>query len=119
MPHEVKQVTVSSTARGLPEPRKEVTDACLRQGNVLAQIERDEGNQVKATAAAVRAYQLAWCDGPPYAYRWGSEKARKHLRELGAEEPVMPAFDETEFEAMPVVEIDPGDEFHVRERVEG
>jgi hypothetical protein len=39
------------------------------------------------------------------------EKARALLRELGAGEPLMPAFDESEFEPMPEVEIDPADEF--------
>jgi hypothetical protein len=87
--------------------------------NVLAQIERDERNEVKATEAAVKAYRLAWCDGPPFAYHWGLERARGHLRELGVEEPVMPAFDEGKFEPMPVVEIDPEDEFHVGKGVEG
>jgi tetratricopeptide (TPR) repeat protein len=84
-------------------------DAC----NVLAQIERDERNREKAVEAATRAYMLAWCDGPPFAYHWGLEKARKHLRELEAEEPLMPPFDASKYEPMPEVEIDPEDEFHV------
>jgi tetratricopeptide (TPR) repeat protein len=79
--------------------------------NVLAQVERDEGNEVKAVEAARRAYELAWCDGPPFAYHWGLEKARALLKELGAEEPVMPEFDESKFEPMPEVEIDPADVF--------
>jgi tetratricopeptide (TPR) repeat protein len=83
-------------------------DAC----NVLAQIERDEGNLAAAVEAATKAYRLAWCDGPPFAYHWGLEKARKHLQELGAEEPEMPPFDESKYEPMPEVEIDPEDEFH-------
>ncbi|HYP26250.1 MAG TPA: DUF4062 domain-containing protein [Blastocatellia bacterium] len=83
-------------------------DAC----NVLAQIERDAGNLPEAVEAATRAYKLAWCDGPPFAYHWGLEKARKHLRELGAPEPDMPPFDQSKFEPMPEVEIDPEDEFH-------
>jgi tetratricopeptide (TPR) repeat protein len=82
-------------------------DAC----NMLAQIERDAGNVEAAVEAAERAYRLAWCDGPPFAYHWGLEKARKHLRELGAEEPEMPPFDASKFEPMPDVEIDPEDEF--------
>ncbi|MET0626149.1 MAG: DUF4062 domain-containing protein [Pyrinomonadaceae bacterium] len=82
-------------------------DAC----NVLAEVERDEGNHAKAVEAATRAYKLAWCDGPPFAYHWGLEKARGLLKELGAGEPEMPAFDESKFEPMPVVEIDPADEF--------
>jgi tetratricopeptide (TPR) repeat protein len=85
------------------------SDAC----NVLAQIERDEGNQAKAVEAATRAYRLAWCDGPPFAYQWGLEKAQKHLRELDAPEPEMMPFDESKFEPMPEVEIDPEDEFHM------
>jgi hypothetical protein len=82
-------------------------DACC----VLAQIERDEGNREKAVEAAERAYRLAWCDGPPFAYHWGLERARGLLRELGAGEPEMPAFDESKYEPMPEVEIDPADEF--------
>ncbi|MBV9211068.1 MAG: DUF4062 domain-containing protein [Acidobacteria bacterium] len=83
--------------------------------NVLAQIERDAGNIEKAVEAARRAYQLAWCDGPPFAYHWGLEKARKQLEELGAVAPEMPPFDASRFEPMPEVEIDPLDEFHVGE----
>jgi tetratricopeptide (TPR) repeat protein len=84
--------------------------------NVLAQIERDEGNQAAAIAAATKAYRLAWCDGPPFAYHWGLVAARKHLQELGAPEPGMPPFDESKFEPMPEVEIDPSDEFHEKTR---
>jgi tetratricopeptide (TPR) repeat protein len=83
--------------------------------NVLAQIERDEGNTKAAIEAATKAYRLAWCDGPPFAYHWGLEKAKQQLKELGAPEPLMPAFDESKFEPMPEVEIDPHDEFHVDE----
>ncbi len=79
--------------------------------NVLAQIERDEGHQAQAVEAAERAYRLAWCDGPPFAYHRGLEKARQHLRELGANEPERPVFDASKFEPMPEVEIDPADEF--------
>lgn len=81
--------------------------------NVLAQIDREEGNTTAAIEAATKAYQLAWCDGPPFAYHWGLEKAKQHLKELGAPEPLMPPFDESKFEPMPEVEIDPDDEFHV------
>ena len=82
-------------------------DACC----VLAEVEREEGNREAAIEAATKAFRLAWCDGPPFAYPWGLEKARGLLRELGAGEPEMPAFDESKFEPMPEVEIDPADEF--------
>ncbi|HMG75517.1 MAG TPA: hypothetical protein VK582_18610 [Pyrinomonadaceae bacterium] len=81
--------------------------------NVLAQIERDRGNTEAAIEAATKAYRLAWCNGPPFAYHWGLEKAKQHLKELGAPVPEMPPFDESKFEPMPEVEIDPDDEFHV------
>jgi tetratricopeptide (TPR) repeat protein len=81
--------------------------------NVLAQIERDEGNAKAAIAAATKAYTLAWCDGPPYAYHYGLTNARKHLEELGAPEPQLPPFDESKFEPMPDVDLNPKDEFWV------
>lgn len=81
--------------------------------NLLTQIERDEGNTQAAIDAATKAYRLAWCDGPPFAYHWGLEKAKQHLKELGAPQPEMPPFDESKFEPMPEVEINPRDEFHV------
>ncbi|HEV2864227.1 MAG TPA: DUF4062 domain-containing protein [Pyrinomonadaceae bacterium] len=90
-------------------------DACC----VLAEVERDEGNLGKAVEGAGKAYRLAWCDGPPFAYHWGLEKARKLLAELGAGEPVMAAFDESRFEAMPEVEIDLADEFGAGSSSEG
>jgi len=44
-----------------------------------------------------------------------SAAARKHLRELDAPEPSLPPFDESKYEPMPEVEINPDDEFHVDE----
>ena len=52
--------------------------------NVLAQIERDAANHEAATKAAKEAYRLAWCDGPPFAYHWGLQKAKAHLAALGS-----------------------------------
>lgn len=78
---------------------------------VLAEVERGEGKIEKAIEAARKAYELAWCDGPPFAYHWGLERARALLKEFGAGEPVLEPFDETKFEPMPEVEIDPADEF--------
>lgn len=79
--------------------------------NVLAQIERDAGNREAAIKAATEAYTKAWCDGEPFAYARGLYDARAHLAALGAREPVLPPFDESKFEPMPEVEIDPADEY--------
>ncbi len=78
-------------------------DAC----NVLAQIERDADDLAAAVKAATEAYQLAWCDGPPFAYHWGLQKAKAHLAALGVPEPMLPPFDASQFEPMPQVEIVP------------
>ena len=58
----------------------------------------------------MEAYRLAWCDGPPFAYHWGLQKAKAHLSDLGAPEPVLPPFVESKYEPMPEVEIEPADE---------
>ncbi|MEL7423200.1 MAG: DUF4062 domain-containing protein, partial [Bacteroidota bacterium] len=75
--------------------------------NILAQIEIATGNKDAAITAATEAYQKAWCDGPPYAYHYGLQNAKRLLKELGAPEPDMPPFDPSKFEPMPEVEIDP------------
>lgn len=81
--------------------------------NVLADIELAQGNKPAAIDAATKAYKAAWCDGPPYAYHWGLEKAKAHLKALGAPEPNLPPFDESKFPPLPEVEINPKDEFWV------
>jgi tetratricopeptide (TPR) repeat protein len=91
-----------------PYPLDQV-DAC----NVLAEIAMAENSRPAAIDAATRAYRHAWCDGPPYAYHWGLVKAKAHLAALGAPEPEMPPFDESRFEPMPEVEINPKDEYWV------
>lgn len=88
-------------------------DAC----NVLAHIERNalefpigvltrqEKDKYRRAAveAAEKAYQLAWCDGPPYAYHAGLERARTQLKILNVPEPELPAFDDS----VSVAEINP------------
>jgi tetratricopeptide (TPR) repeat protein len=75
--------------------------------NVLAQIESDAGHAKETIDAATRAYRLAWCDGPPFAYHWGLEKARAFLHKLRAPEPTLPRFDMEGREPMLDVEIEP------------
>jgi tetratricopeptide (TPR) repeat protein len=80
--------------------------------NVLTQIERDAGNQTAATAAATKAYHLAWCDGPPFAYQHGLVQAQVHLNALGEPMPIdLPVYDEAAHEPTPEIEINPLDKF--------
>jgi len=79
--------------------------------NVLAQLESDAGYVDAAIEVATRAFELAWCDGPPFAYHWGLLTAREHLRALHAPEPDLPPFDESKFAPLPAVAINPPDKF--------
>jgi ATP/maltotriose-dependent transcriptional regulator MalT len=81
--------------------------------NVLADICLAEDDKPGAIEAAAKAYRAAWCDGPPWAYHWGLEKTKAHLQSLNAPFPDMPPFDESKFEPLPEVEINPKDEYWV------
>src|SRR5262249_11252291 len=87
--------------------------------NVLAQIERDAGNHQAAIAAATKAYTLAWCQATPadgktcHAYHYGLTNARNPLQALNASIPQLPPFDESKFEPLPNVELNPKDDFWV------
>jgi hypothetical protein len=125
LPTLIAIAALESQQGGLADARArldEVWDAAARglyllyqtdADNILADIERAAGNTQAAIEAATRAYRAAWCDGPPYTYHWGLEKAKAHLTALNAPEPEMPAFDASAFEPLPEVEINPQDEHWV------
>jgi hypothetical protein len=81
--------------------------------NMLAAIKLAEGDEPAVIDAATNAFKAAWCDGPPYAYHWGLQKAKAHLAALRAPDPVLPPFDESKFKPMPEVEINPKDKYWV------
>lgn len=67
--------------------RLEAADAA----DVRARRARDAGDRPVAVAAARRAYELAWCDGPAASYRAGLDAAARLLEELGAAPPDLAA----------------------------
>jgi tetratricopeptide (TPR) repeat protein len=75
--------------------------------NLLSSIEVAAGNTDLAIRVATKAYEFAWCDGYPYSYQQGVENATKQLRLLDMPIPELPIFDETYYEAIPVVEVIP------------
>ncbi|NJL95705.1 MAG: tetratricopeptide repeat protein, partial [Anaerolineae bacterium] len=79
------------------------TDAC----NLLATILRAQGSNVAAREVALRAYELAWCDGAPYCYHAGLQAARAHLDALEAAYPTLEPFQPAAFPAMPSVDLNP------------
>ena len=86
--------------------------------NMLAAIERVQADDLSlqlegidhraaAIAAAGQAYEKAWLQGPPFAYAYGLGRASEHLEALGVEPPELPPYDESLYEPMPDVDIDP------------
>src|SRR5690606_30599522 len=47
----------------------------------------------KAREYAIRGYQSAWADGPPYVWWWYLERAKAVLDALGEPYPALPPFD--------------------------
>jgi tetratricopeptide (TPR) repeat protein len=79
--------------------------------NILAQLERDQGHISAASEAAVAAYNLAWCDGPPYVYYSAFRQSLRHLNELSVPEPYL--LQQSAWPSLPDVDLDPDDDFHV------
>ena len=73
--------------------------------NVLAEIETNCGDIPAAIAAATRAYELAWCDGPPYSYQQGLAASERCLRSFEAAIPTLLPFDPVRFPPMPEVDV--------------
>jgi len=73
--------------------------------NLLAAVEREADNRAEAAVAATRAYSLAWCDGPPYAYKPALDIASEHLSSLRAELPHLPALDPAKCPPFPPFEL--------------
>src|SRR5262245_17202369 len=66
-----KTVMISSTARDLPEHRKEVMDACLRQGMFPAMMEQLPASDDEAIAASLKLADEADIYVGVFAHRYG------------------------------------------------
>lgn len=66
--------------------RLELVDAY----NILAEIENFSRDVNAAAISSTKAYELAWCDGPPFFYRWGLARSKQHLLELNIPVPELP-----------------------------
>ncbi|MEP7198360.1 MAG: DUF4062 domain-containing protein, partial [Chloroflexota bacterium] len=68
---ETKHVMISSTARDLPEHRKEVMDACLRQGMFPVMMEHLPASDAEAIAASLKMVDEADIYVGVFAHRYG------------------------------------------------
>ncbi|MFS8096640.1 DUF4062 domain-containing protein [Lentzea alba] len=59
----------------------------------LARLWLEIGDVEQARKHALAAYRWAWADGEPYTWGFNLERARRLLVELGADIPVLPAYD--------------------------
>ncbi|MEM7427491.1 MAG: DUF4062 domain-containing protein [Pseudomonadota bacterium] len=78
--------------------------------NILAEVERDDGNMAAAITAAEEGYRQAWCDGPPYAYVRALRKSEALLDEFGAPYPEPPERDTSYDEIFARIPEPPADE---------
>jgi tetratricopeptide (TPR) repeat protein len=74
---------------------------------ILAGIELSDGHKAAAVEAAEEAYRQAWCQGPPFAYHWGLERAKALLDRLGATYPDTPRDDNFDDVVVRVAELIP------------
>lgn len=88
----------------LPDPRRETEQlAKARQPfhRTLAELWLAIGDHEQSEKHALAAYKLAWADGEPYVHRYELNKACAVLRKLGAEIPMLPAYDPAKDEKFP------------------
>src|SRR5688500_7037337 len=71
MPNERKTIMISSTARDLPEHRKEVMDACLRQGIFPDMMEHLPASDVDAVRISLEMVDRADIYLGIFAHRYG------------------------------------------------
>jgi hypothetical protein len=83
-----------------PYPMEEADARAL-----AAEIAFESGDRSTAVAEAGRAFAMAWCDGPPYAYASGLHSAASVLSRCGAQPPLLPAFDRARFAGLPEVSV--------------
>ncbi len=75
--------------------------------NLLANIEFQSGDKIAAAEAALEAYRLAWCEGPPFANAEQLSEAQKTLGAVGVAEPTdLPTCDESEHPPLPAIKIE-------------
>ncbi len=79
--------------------------------NILARVELADGQINNAIEAAQKAFQLSTCDGLPFVYQRGLEDAQVLLNQIDADIPKIPMCDETKFNKMFEIAINPDDEF--------
>jgi tetratricopeptide (TPR) repeat protein len=59
------------------------------------------GDLKKSVHNAIEAYEMAWADGPPFAFWWELQQAKKILSALGVPEPDLEPFDESSIRSIP------------------
>lgn len=67
----------------------------------LAELWLAIGDREQAKKYALAAYQRAWADGEPFVWRYGLNKSRALLEQLGTEIPNLPPYDPTKDEKLP------------------
>src|SRR5437764_1006322 len=86
MAHEQKKVMISSTALDLPEHRKEVLDACLRQGMFPTMMEHLPASDAEAISTSLNMVDEADIYLGVFAHRYGYVPKENNLQEISVTE---------------------------------
>lgn len=80
------KVVISSTVRDLPEYRKQVLDACLRQGMFPVMMEHLPANEAEAVSASLRLVNEADVYVGVFAHRYGYVPRENNPRQVSVTE---------------------------------
>src|SRR5215207_2101809 len=86
MAQQSKKVIISSTARDLPEHRKEVLDACLRQGMFPMMMEYLPASDAEAISASLKLVDEADIYVGVFAHRYGYVPRENNPRQISITE---------------------------------
>jgi energy-coupling factor transporter ATP-binding protein EcfA2 len=86
MTEKKKCVVISSTARDLPDHRKEVMDACLRQGMFPIMMEHLPASDAEAISASLKMVDEADIYVGVFAYRYGYIPKDKNTKQISITE---------------------------------
>src|SRR5205823_12166008 len=82
----IKKVMISSTARDLPEHRKEVLDACLRQGMFPVMMEHLPASDAEAISASLKLVNDADIYLGVFAHRYGHRPTENNPQDISITE---------------------------------
>jgi len=96
--HDLRAWALASLGRG-PDARAELANG--EQRRYAAEAWLILGDREQARTCALKGYEWAWGEGPPYIEWYELERSKAILKELGEPEPQLPPFDPSTVKPIP------------------